>query len=109
MTKDEIKGALSWLGGAESPWTNNEGVTILSLHMPEPQIKALQRHLTLLLEASDPKGMVFEVRDDRLVVDGVEFVVPPDQVAEHSRTGLLSVVMMRLARMYNIVRMWEGD
>lgn len=53
----------------------------------------------------DREGMVFEVRDDRLVVDGIEFVIPEEQ----RKDPLVSIVLMRLSRMYNIVRMWEGE
>jgi len=52
----------------------------------------------------DSEGMVFEVKDDRIVVDGIEFIVPKEQ----RKDPLVGIVLMRLARMYNITRMWEG-
>lgn len=106
MRRGEIETILGWMGGCDRHDDEDCGMH-MRVTLPEPSFKALERHLKLLLEASDPEGMVFEVKDDRLVVDGVEFIHTGDQ--EQKKSGLLSVVLMRLARMYNIVRMWEGD
>lgn len=49
----------------------------------------------------DTHGMVFETHRDHIVLDGIRLDVREDQ----RNDPLVGVIMMRLARMYNITRM----
>lgn len=104
MRHDEINGTLGWLERADKHDDEDCGMYYW-VTLPESLMRWLVRHLQLLKEASDPNGMVFEVHKDHLIVDGIRL----DVVEAQRDDPLVGVVMMRLARMYNITRMWESD
>ena len=94
MTPDQTKGVLSWLDGAEDPWTNNEGVTILKLIMPEPLLEALKAHLSQLWldEVAPPVGNLYgpkELEADRRQAEANHFRAAITDIAEQPCRKLL--------------------
>lgn len=101
---ERIKSILGWFESADKHDDEDCGMHYRAT-LPESLMHWLVQHLRLLKEASDTKGMIFEVHQDHLIVDGIRL----DVVEAQRDDPLVGVVMMRLARMYNITRMWEAD